>query len=107
MLAPEQCGAQESARVWVVFSGQTDRWWLRFLKPGFRHCFALLNDGRHWLSFDPMLHYTDLHIYADVPDSFDLPQYFKARGYVVLKARIRRDHITQRTDIIFDLCRSS
>jgi hypothetical protein len=29
-------------RVLVVFSGTTDIPWLRVLKPGFRHCFALV-----------------------------------------------------------------
>ena len=29
----------EPDEAWVVFSGAAELWWLRLLKPGFRHCF--------------------------------------------------------------------
>jgi hypothetical protein len=33
----------------VVFSGQTELAWLRLLRPGFRHCFALVeHSGGEW-----------------------------------------------------------
>lgn len=38
----------------VVFRGDADLWWQWLLKPGFRHCFVCLNDGRHWLVVDPL-----------------------------------------------------
>ncbi|MCD8496748.1 MAG: hypothetical protein LRZ85_00855 [Alphaproteobacteria bacterium] len=40
---------------YVVFTGRTDLPWLRWLKPGFRHCFVLLNDGRQWAEPRPAL----------------------------------------------------
>ena len=41
-------------RAWVVFCGDADLWWLRLLRPGFRHCFVALNDGTHWITMDPL-----------------------------------------------------
>ena len=75
---------------WVVFSGQTDRPWLRLLKHGFRHCFILVNDGRAWFSFDPMLHYTDLRMHHHIPPNFDLPSWFADNNYQVMKTNICR-----------------
>lgn len=88
MSAPDfkPAGNQDTKSVWVVFSGKADCLWLKCLKPGFRHCFALINDGQRWLSFDPMLHYTDLQMHHHIPPAFDLPAWFAARGYTVLKA---------------------
>ncbi|KAF0139569.1 MAG: hypothetical protein FD153_922 [Rhodospirillaceae bacterium] len=48
----------------VVFCDNTDLWWLRFLKRGFRHCFVALCDGRHWVTIDPLSHYTDVAAYG-------------------------------------------
>lgn len=77
-------------RAWVIFSGQADRPWLKLLRPGFRHCFVVLHDGRHWLSFDPMLNHIDLRVHAHVPASFDLPGWLRARGHRVVEAPV--DH---------------
>ena len=54
---------QETQKAWVVFSGKTDLRWLGLLKPGFRHCFVLLNDGLKWMSYDPLANYTEVKIY--------------------------------------------
>lgn len=47
----------------VVFTGQTDLRRLKFLRPGFRHCFVLIRSRDRWISIDPMAHMTriDLH----------------------------------------------
>lgn len=81
-------------RAWVAFSGQTDRPWLRILRPGFRHCYALLHDGRRWLSVDPMLNHMELRVYDHVPEDFDLPQWLRARGQIVVEAPV--DHSRRR-----------
>lgn len=80
----------DTTQAWVVFTGQTDRPWLRFLKPGFRHCFVLLNDGRQWMSFDPMLNHIELKVQYSVTADFDFPQWLAGRGYTVVSAPI--DH---------------
>ena len=50
--APQQKYGPEKA--WVVFSGKSDWPWLKFLRPGFRHCFVIVHDGARWLSLDPL-----------------------------------------------------
>lgn len=77
-------------KAWVVFSGQADRPWLKFLRPGFRHCFVILHDGHNWLSFDPMLNHIDLQVHNHVPDDFDLPNWLRRRGQRVIAAPV--DH---------------
>lgn len=82
---------KEGQRAWVVFSGQTEISWLRFLKPGFRHCYVLINDGERWMSVDPLSHITDISVHHHVPVDFDLPGWLAARGNKVVKAPLRRD----------------
>ena len=76
---------------WVVFTGQTDLPWLKILKPGFRHCYALLNDGQRWVSLDPLSNYMDVSVHHDVPTDFDLPSWLKSRGHTVVRGYISRD----------------
>lgn len=74
-------------RAWVVFSGQTDLTLLRILKPGFRHCFVLLNDGNCWVSVDPMSHYTEVLVHQ-LSSDFDLPRWLERRGHLVVQAPV-------------------
>ncbi len=76
-------------KTWVVFSGHTDLPWLRILKPGFRHCSVLINDGTHWITFDPLSNYTDIMVH-NMPVAFDLPLWLKERGHKVIAANIDR-----------------
>ncbi len=78
-------------RAWVVFCGDTQLGWLRLLKPGFRHCFLAINDGRHWLTLDPLAAYTELAV-QPVPPAFNLPDWYRGRGYRVVPAVLRHDH---------------
>ncbi|NCC21929.1 MAG: hypothetical protein EOM26_05630 [Alphaproteobacteria bacterium] len=76
---------------YVVFTGETDLHWLRlFLKPGYRHCFLILHDGRRWVSLDPLAHCTELTVYHHLPGDFDLPDWLAERGLVVVPARLER-----------------
>lgn len=71
--------------VWIAFSGKADARFLRMLKPGFRHCFALMRGADRWLMVDPMLHRMDITATECAPD-FDLPAWMRARGYRVVRA---------------------
>jgi hypothetical protein len=75
----------------VVFSHETDLPWLKILKPGFRHCFVILNDGQSWVSYDPLAHHTEIAVH-DLPPSFDLPGWLEGRGHTVIKAEVNHDH---------------
>ncbi|MGB4057447.1 MAG: hypothetical protein WBK77_05130 [Alphaproteobacteria bacterium] len=76
-------------KAWVVFSGHAELPWLKILRPGFRHCFALLNDGERWITVDPLSNYTDINVH-DFPSGFDLPSWIGERGLIVIRAHIRR-----------------
>lgn len=79
-------------QAYVVFTGRTDLQWLKWLKPGFRHCFVLLNDGRQWLSLDPLSNHMEVQVYNHLSGEFDLPGWLKKRGYSVVKAPVNRSH---------------
>lgn len=78
-------------KAWVVFTGQTEISWLKFLKPGFRHCYVLLNDGERWTSIDPLSHITEISVHHHVPVDFDLPGWLQSRGNRVIAAPLCRD----------------
>lgn len=79
----------KTPEAWVVFSGKTDMNWLKLFRPGFRHCYVVLNDGAHWLTVDPMSSYMDVSIH-NLPQEFNLPFWLSERGHVVVKADIER-----------------
>ena len=79
----------QKSEAWVVFSGKTDMNWLKIFKPGFRHCYVVLNDGNHWLSVDPLSSYMDVTIH-NLPQEFNLPLWLRDRGHCVVKADITR-----------------
>ena len=81
----------EPNEAWVVFSGEADLWWLRFLKPGFRHCFAVARDGTNWIVIDPLSPRLDVSV-LPLPQSFNLPQWLQGQNLKVLPALIKRDY---------------
>ena len=85
----EQNKTIKGQKAWIVFSGQADLFWLKCLKPGFRHCSVLLNDGVHWITLDPLSNYTDVVVH-NVPLEFDLPLWLGDRGHILVEAHI--DH---------------
>lgn len=72
----------------VAFTGRTDLWWLRGLKPGFRHCFLVIEDGGQWLLYDPMAHATALQGLPLAPGTNPFG-FLVAQGYTVVPMRIR------------------
>ncbi|WP_245986332.1 hypothetical protein [Azospirillum thermophilum] len=76
-------------RAWVVFRGDSPLWWLRLLRPGFRHCLALLNDGRHWIVVDPLSPYTEVAV-PPLPPGYDLPGWYRGLGLTVVAAPVAR-----------------
>lgn len=47
-------GATMAGRALVVFSGRADKPWQRLLRPGFRHCCLILENGDQWLLVEPL-----------------------------------------------------
>lgn len=75
--------AEAGQRVWIVFGGRADQLWLRALHPGFRHCFAAIEDDAGWLVLDPLSRRLLLARLA-VPAGFDLPRFYARAGLVPL-----------------------
>lgn len=74
----------QTQSVWIVFTGKTDIPWLKILKPGFRHCYALMNDGEKWMSVDPLASHMDIEIYPLIPSDYDLPHWLECQGSKVV-----------------------
>jgi hypothetical protein len=47
-----------SRQAYVAFGGQADLPWLKLLKPGFRHCFIVLEAADCWVLYEPLSHRT-------------------------------------------------
>lgn len=52
---------------YVVFEDNTNLWWLKFLKKGYRHCYILLRlqNTNLWLEINPMSNQLFLLLHAD------------------------------------------
>ena len=74
------------ARALVVFSGRTGVRWLRWLKPGYRHCFVALDDGLEWLTVDPLLHRLEIRA-SGLASAFDLAAEYRRMALDVIEVR--------------------
>lgn len=82
-LAHRRLAVEGGQRLFIVFGGSADQWWLRLLAPGFRHCFAAIADADGWTILDPLsgrLLVQRLPLAAD----FDLPAVYARAGLAVL-----------------------
>lgn len=57
----------ESEVDWYVIFNDIDSvdglyWWTRWLKKGFKHCYAVRWDGFNWIAFAPYMGFTDVKI---------------------------------------------
>jgi len=75
---------QVTQDIWIAFSGVCDVRVLKMLRPGFRHCFAIIRET-HWVMIDPMLHKMDVTT-THLPSGFDFPAWLRSRGYRVVRA---------------------
>lgn len=70
-------------RILVVFSGQADLWWLRLLKPGFRHCFVALAGTGGWVVVEPLSHRTEIMLLPLALET-DLADWYRRQGLTVV-----------------------
>lgn len=68
-------------RAWIIFGGRADHAWQRWLRPGFRHCFAAVEDAQGWMVLEAL---TGRLLLArlDVPSGFDAPAFYRRAGMV-------------------------
>ena len=84
-VAPPGAPPGPEPKAWVAFCGEAELWWLRLLRPGFRHCFVVLNDGAHWITIDPLSPHMEV-VVQPVASGFDLIGWLKERGHAVAAA---------------------
>lgn len=72
--------------VWVAFTGQSELPCLRVLKPGFRHCFAIIREEGNWIALDPLSNRLDVSVHS-AENGFDMPRWLRSRGLTVIEAR--------------------
>lgn len=73
----------DHAEILVVFVGQTECRYLRWLKKGFRHCFAALRTGDRWIVCDSLKNQLEFSL-IDLPYDFDLGKFYRGRGHTVV-----------------------
>ncbi len=76
----------EQSKVLVVFVEQTDCYYLRWLKQGFKHCFVALQISDRWIICDSLKSQMAFSI-IQLPSNFKLEAFYRDRGYTVLARR--------------------
>jgi hypothetical protein len=67
--------------------GHGVRGWRRLLRPGFRHCFAAVEEGGYWILFDPQEGRPELRVLAG--GDFDLAAFYRESGYDAVETAVR------------------
>ena len=81
-------------RALVVFVGETELKKLRFLKKGFRHCFAILEVECGWVVYNPLSHMTEINTYPRL-DAGELARFYRGLGYRVVATWVKRPAVKQ------------
>jgi hypothetical protein len=63
----------------IVFCESSALWWMRYLRPGFRHCFACVPCGGHWVLINPLSHHTQVAVAPGSPPAA-LARWYEAAG---------------------------
>ncbi|MGD9509777.1 MAG: hypothetical protein AB7I59_08215 [Geminicoccaceae bacterium] len=71
----------------VVFEHRGATWPLRMLRPGFRHCFCLVQDGAIWSLCDPLKTRIVLRSVPELTE-LDLLEVFEEQGAIVLRGLV-------------------
>lgn len=85
---PPDPSCEAVPRALVAFSGQTELRWLRLFRPGFRHCFVLVESRVSgtpvWVLYNPLSVGTQLALWP-VNDAQDLKRWLRREGYTVVE----------------------
>lgn len=83
--AAVQAVPRRGVPAYVVFTDHTDLAWLRLLRPGFRHCFAVVQVDGAWVIVDPLSHWTTLRVVPELAGWQPEP-WFRHLGLTVVAA---------------------
>jgi len=87
---PECCITAQNSNALVVFMGDVSIRWAKLLRPGFRHCFAVVGRNEHWVIFDPMSNFTNLGVFSG-PSVDDVAEWYRQFGFTVVRTAVRRE----------------
>ena len=76
-----------SRRALVAFSGQTELVWLHVLRPGFRHCFAVVeteSQSGTWMLYNPLSNGTQLALWPHANEK-TIRAWLCQHGYCVIE----------------------
>ena len=79
---------ERARRALVVFGGEADLKWLRFLRPGYRHCFALLESGDRWVMYNPLSNGTEVEVWPGDQEE-TIRAWLVINGYEVIDEVVR------------------
>lgn len=71
----------------VVFSDNSGVWWLKLLKPGFRHCFVILETDRGCIWVDPLSNSLTIKMLEGY-ELAGLLQWYRDMGMKVLRTSV-------------------
>ena len=74
----------------VVFSSDTQLWWLRFLKKGFKHCFTVLSNADNLVVIDALRNRTEICVMSSFPLE-RLQILLEANGYITVRTKVRHN----------------
>lgn len=71
----------------IVFVGKADCRILKFLKPGFRHCFVAFRANDRWVICDSLKKHIEFSV-VNLPLSFDLSEFYRKSGHTVFAGHL-------------------
>ena len=77
-----------AGRALVAFGGSADLKWLRVLRPGYRHCFALLESHGQWVLYNPLSCGTEIEVWPGEQEE-NLRAWLVQNGYEIIEDQIR------------------
>ena len=80
--------AETGRRAVVVFDGAAFSLPYRLLRPGFRHCWIVLDEARGWTVLEARAGGLDIRALAG--SDFDIAAFYRRQGYIVSEACVTR-----------------
>ncbi|HEY9163896.1 MAG TPA: hypothetical protein VIN57_04715 [Magnetovibrio sp.] len=87
---PPATSTETAPRALVAFDGQTELKWLKLLRPGFRHCFVLVESHAAgvpvWVLYNPLSVGTQIALWP-IADATIIRDELVDQGYIVVETK--------------------
>ncbi len=78
----------------VMFCDSSSLWFLRFLKPKYKHCFIAIKSENDWIVYEPLLNRTEITILRK-SKAFEVRRLFESMGCKVVSANLNRSYVVK------------